>query len=319
VIFVSESEMIFKQEEDIIIDEKRNMRRKGEAMNMNVILLVQFLGALVLSGAAVIVAVMIIWRTVRRRNDSDKRDGGTKPSNHKMDIALPAEDSPLRELKEKERLADEYCRVTQAIEDIKSEEVYKKIFLRYANVYQILIGLERRLNQNDISDEEFMEEIHMALENSRIGQQLSEKGFLVDEVRVEIDKKHYKSLCLDLSVGELQNDLAKQKKMLDHYQSLMSFKNHILQTGTDMYSVSRAALLDNSEACREAISRMRLKLEKCGCYCIFADHPAFAVDEDMWVDFLDDGPNATELPGLYAKGKKGNYVLIGTCCGTRRT
>lgn len=303
----------------MIMDNKTNMKRKGENMNMNVILLVHILGILVLIGAAVFGVVMVIGRTSRRRNDSDKRDGGAKPLNHKMDMAPSAEDSRLWELKEKERLADEYCRVTQAIEDIKSEEVYKKIFLRYANVYQILIGLERRLNQKDISDKEFMEEIYMALENSRIGQQLSEKGFLVEEARVEIDKEHYKSLCLELSVGELQNDLAKQKKMLAHYRSLMSFKNHILQTGADMYSILQAASLNHAETCKEAISRMRLKLEKCGCYCIFADHPAFAADENIRVDFLDDGADATELPGLYAKGKKGNYVLIGTCCGTRRT
>lgn len=298
------------------MDNKKINNRKGEVMNMSLFL--QILGVLILAGVAVIGGAMVIRLSARRRKAPDKRDRGAGLSNHKVDMAAPAADSHLQELKEKECLADEYCRVVQEIEDIKSEEVYKKLFLRFSNVYQILIGLERRLNQNDISNEEFMEEVHMALENSRIGHQLSEKGFLVEQIPVVIDKKYYKGLCLDLSIDELQNDLAKQKKMLAHYQSLMSFKNHILQTGTDMYSVSQAVLSDNVEACKEAISRMRLILEKCGCYCIFADHPAFAADENIRVDFLDDGADATELPGLYAKGKKGNYVLIGTCCGTRR-
>ena len=48
------------------------------------------------------------------------------------------------ERKKKEMLADAYCDILQEIENLKAEEVYRNTFLRYARVYQVLLGLERR-------------------------------------------------------------------------------------------------------------------------------------------------------------------------------
>lgn len=297
--------------------DETNQRKDGvRKMTTAILPIIGRLVALVLIVIGGIIALLLI---IRNRNAAKKRDyeNRTVPPVRHTQPAVAA-DNRLEELREKERLADEYCDVTQAIEDLKCEEVYKKVFLRYANVYQTLIGLERGLERNELSDEEFLDEIEVALNNSRIERKLAEEGFLIDASPVIIDRDQYKKRCLASNLDTLQNSLAKQKKLLIYYQSMLNFKDFISVTGVDMYSITKSVTLGNKNACKQAISNIRTNLEKYGCFSIFSDDPAVASDESMRVDFIDDSPNATELPGLFIKGKKGNYVLIGTCCGTRR-
>ena len=301
-----------------MMGDKINLDRKDEVNDMDVNAIFQFLGGLVIAGLAAIVGILSIRHIKKGRRDSDRREIHTMHPVYKEDPAAATADRHREDMKEKERLAAEYCRITQAIEDIKSEEIYKNVFLRYARVYQVLIGLARRWEQSDISGEEFLGEIELAFGNSGIARQLSAGGFQIEAPRVQIDRDKYRERCLNKSMSELQNALAKQKKMLLHYQSLQSCKDFVIRTGADMYTVIQAAAAGNVESCKKNVAAMGLKLEECGCFAVFADNPAVYADEGMRVDFMDDTPEATELPGLYTKEKDGKYVLIGTCCGTRR-
>ena len=297
--------------------DETNQRKDGVRKMTTAIL--PIIGRLVALGLIIIGGIIALLLIIRNRNAAKKRDyeNRTVPPVRHTQSAVAA-DNRLEELREKERLADEYCDVTQAIEDLKCEEVYKKVFLRYANVYQTLIGLERGLERNELSDEEFLDEIEVALNNSRIERKLDEEGFILEIPTSKIDRDQYKRQCLTQSLEAIQSALVRQEALLAHYRSMLDCKEFITQTGADMYAITQWVHAGNVEACRNAISNIQMTLKNHGCLALFADNPVFDFDPEKKAKFIDDIAGLAELPGLFTREKNGTYKLIGNCCGTRR-
>lgn len=222
------------------------------------------------------------------------------------------------ERKEKEKLADAYCEILQEIENLKAEEVYRNTFLRYARVYQVLFGLERRYEMEGMSETVFLDEIDVEFNNSRILKQLSSEGFAVQVNPEAIDKEAYKDECLSLDVKLLAGELKKEEKNLAHYQSLLSCKDYIEKTGKDLFSLKQMVSYGKMKECLSIISVIHKTLEECGCFAVFADDARIIRNAYLKADFLDDLPGATELPGLYIKNNRGELLLIGNCGGTKR-
>lgn len=222
------------------------------------------------------------------------------------------------ERKKKEQLADAYCEILQEIENLKAEEVYRNTFLQYARVYQVLFGLERRYEMEGMPEGAFLDEIDVEFENSRILKQLSPEGFTVQTNPVAVDKKAYKEKCLSLDAESLANELKKKEKNLAYYQSLLDCKDYIEKTGKELFSLRTMVSCGKMKECLSIISVIHKTLEECGCFAVFADDARIVRSEYLKADFLDDLPEATELPGLYTKNKMGELLLIGHCGGIKR-
>ncbi len=222
------------------------------------------------------------------------------------------------ERQKKEKLADAYCEILQEIENLKAEEVYRNTFLRYAHVYQVLFGLERRYEMEGMPEAVFLDEIDVEFNNSRILRQLSSEGFAVQVNPVAVDKKAYKDKCLSLDVKTLAGELKKKEKNFAYYQSLLSCKDYIEKTGKELFSLKQMVSYGKMKECLSIISVIHKTLEECGCFAVFADDARIVRSEYLKADFLDDLPEATELPGLYTKNKMGELLLIGNCGGTKR-
>lgn len=222
------------------------------------------------------------------------------------------------ERRKKEELTDEYCEILQEIENLKAEEVYRNTFLRYARIYQVLLGLERRYEMEGMPEAVFLEEIDVEFNNSGILKQLSPEGFTVQVNPVAVDKEAYKNKCLSLDVKTLAGELKKKEKNLAHYQSLLNCKDYIVKTGKELFSLKQRASNGKMKECLEIISTIHKTLEECGCFAVFADDMRIEKSKYLKADFLDDLPEATELPGLYIKNNMGELLLIGHCGGTKR-
>lgn len=222
------------------------------------------------------------------------------------------------ERKKKEKLADAYCEILQEIENLKAEEVYRNTFLRYARVYQVLLGLERRYEMEGMPEAVFLDEIEVEFDNSRILKQLSPEGFTVQVNPVAVDKEAYKEKCLSLDVKTLAGELKKKENDLAYYQSLPGCKGYIAKTGKELFFLKQKVSCGKMKECLSIISVIHKTLEECGCFAVFADDAHVGRSEELRVHFLDDLPEATELPGLYTKNKMGELLLIGHCGGTKR-
>ncbi len=298
-------------------------KERGEKKGMGVVIIRFFAAALFILGVFAVFAVL-------RRKDGEPGRKEEKAGEHGRErgrrdsgkiIQERQEENRQREKdgqREKERLTEEYCRLIEKIEEKKGEEQYRDIFLRYGSVYQNLLGLTRRMRQGDISREEFLNETGIVFENSRITGQLSENGFSVRKEQETVDLEEYRRLCLSKDTETLSAAVEQQRRMLAHYSGFMNFKELIRTTGPALYEVSRRQKEGAAEGCAERIAFIREELKKNGCFPIFADDSRVAAEEGLRVCFLDDSPEATELPGLFARGRSGKYELIGTCCGTRR-
>ena len=219
---------------------------------------------------------------------------------------------------EKRREEEQRKAEHQEIENLKAEEVYRNTFLRYARVYQVLLGLERRYAMEGMPEAVFLDEIGVEFNNSRILKQLSSEGFTVQVNPVAVDKEVYKDKCLSLDVKTLAGELKKKEKNLANYQSMLSCKDYITKTGKELFSLKQMVSYGKIKECLSIISTIHKTLEECGCFAVFADDVRVARSEDLRVDFLDDLPEATELPGLYTKNKMGELLRIGHCGGTKR-
>ena len=135
---------------------------------------------------------------------------------------------------------------------------------------------------------------------------------------VAVDKEAYKNKCLSLDFKTLDGELKKKEKNLAHYQSLLSCKDYITKTGKELFSLKQLVSCGKMKECLSIISAIHKTLEECGCFAVFADDTRIVSSEYLMVDFLDDLPEATELPGLYTKNKMGELLLIGHCGGTKR-
>lgn len=229
-----------------------------------------------------------------------------------------SEKNGRQEEKEKAQLAEEYIRVLENVERLKREETYKKVFLRCAAVFQVMAGVERRKEKEGMNDGTVLMELENAIHNYGLGRLLTEKGFTIKLPPQGTDKEKLRSQCMELDSEVLRKELREEKRILTYYESFLNFKPYVLKTGPMLYELCKLVEAQNVNECIQTIKKIRETMESLGCYFIFADCPEVVANEKLRVDFLDDGSNATELPGLYSKGQHGDYVLIGNCCGTRR-
>lgn len=302
---------------------QRETRKEGEQM-----IHIGTIVSVLVTVAAVFGVIAAVFAKISGylRNRSDRKKATQEEPKRRIDFPQPKasdqgksqKDQALAERSEKERLTEQYCKTLQAIEDVKAEEIYRDTFLRYEHVYQVLLGLKRRYQTEGMTKEEFLDEIEIEWNNSEIGRALSAQGFSLQAVSKQIDLGFYRERCLKMDVKVLSEELRKQEKLLAYQKSFLSCKNYITGTEKDLWSVSEGVASQDMKQCLEAIERIQKTLEACGCLLIFADSKYVEESEDIRVDFMDDAPTATELPGLYSMDQNSSPVLIGVCGGTKR-
>lgn len=274
---------------------------------------------------ALLAACLVAAALALREADKSKRkaerlaeEDAQKERKRQADEREAEERKHQADEKKKRELAGEYCRTEQAVENRKAEEAYRKVFLRYARMYQALIGLERRSETEQVSDEFFTDEVKTILNNSAVKRTLQPDGFSVKATPEIIDMDASMNACMRLDVAGLEKELEKQKRLLLHYQGMLDCKRYLDCTGRLLYALLRETdTEENPRKCRQLVSEIHAALEREGCHALFADNPTVTANEYLRIDFADDSPDATELPGLYIL-RNGEYLRIGACGGTRR-
>lgn len=244
--------------------------------------------------------------------------GENKPINTPKPPMTPPGPAP-EELADARLLAEQYCDVIQKIENKKAEEVYGRFFLKYGMVFQTLIGIARRYKQQDMTDEHYWSEMDILLENSSILRQVDSSGsFRIQFNSKQIDRQAGLEACEKLSLQSLRNVVKDRLHILEGYTIKTDFKALLAKIGPVLQSIGQAYTGRDLHACVSSCSALKEILERNNCHCLFAGDPEVAANPTIQVDFRDDYPQATELPGLYTKMPDGSYVLIGDCIGTRR-
>lgn len=302
---------------------QRETRKEGEQM-----IHIGTIVSVLVTVAAVFGVIAAVFAKISGyfRNRSDRKKATQEEPKRRIDAPQPKvsdqgksqKDPALTERAERERLTERYCETLQAIEDVKAESVYQDTFLRYARVYQVLLGLERRCQTEGMTKEEFLDEIEIEWNNSGIGRALSAQGFSIQVMPKQIDLGFYRERCRKIDEKVLSEELRKQEKLLAHQKSFLSCKDYITGTEKDLWVVSQGIASKDMKGCREAIVRIQNTLKACGCLPVFAGSKYVEESEEIRVDFKDDTPTATELPGLYIMDKDRQLVRIGFCGGTKR-
>lgn len=314
------NDLIFTGAEIMRVYEKR----KGKHMMVEK-LGIFVLAAVIVGGAAFFIKKLGWLRALLQRfTGQRKSENGGSSQGQKEDLE---EQRRLEERKrlekqrrlEQEKLAEEYCRVLQETENKKSEEAYKKLFLRYGNLYQHLFGAKRQLDRGEITGEEFLEDVDAAFQNSGVERVLGEKGFKVSLQPEDIGREETFDFCMEWDMEKLKGELSKEKRLLRQYENLIGVsKDFILQSGPVLYETLSASKENRESACAEKIEELRKVLEASECFVLFADDQEIEDDQSLLLNYADDLPDAVELPGLYTRNEEGKYLLVGSHTGTRR-
>lgn len=257
---------------------------------------------------------------VKRRKPQPKPRPGVieKPVPRDRPPVTPPGPTP-EELAEVKRLTEQYCELLQEIEDRQAEEAYGRFFLKYGTVFQTLIGVAHRHAQEGMTEESCWSEMEIAMENSGILGQLDASGqFRISVSSGQIDRQAAMADCGKLSLPALREAVRGRRRVLEGYRRKMDFKALLAELGPVLQAVGQAYVQRDMGSCISACNGLRDILEENNCHCLFADDPAVLADSAIQVDFRNDYPQATELPGLYTRTDDGNYALIGACTGTRR-
>ena len=155
----------------------------------------------------------------------------------------------------------------------------------------------------------------MSLANSGAERVLTPQGFPVRTEQEPIDRDACFQGCLALPDEELEREAAQQQRLLRHYQNVSNYRSWLESTGPVLYHLTQAVRTEDADSCRRELAAFRAALVRQGCCPVYHGDPEAAA---LQADFLDDAPDATELPGLYSRRPDGSYLLAGRCVGTRR-
>lgn len=229
----------------------------------------------------------------------------------------PEAEAPQPALSERERLTEEYCRVCCAVDAYRDRDVYRELFSRAGVLFQLLLGSRRRWLAEG-GGEMLLQAVESAVKNLRLREQLTAEGFVTEPVPSGYDEGHLRRLCEKAQLSAIGAELEKQKRYLLQYQSYLDCKGILTDCGPVLYEILQDVQARNVGRCFEQVQQLEALLQDRGCYALFRDDSPVAESEALRIDFREDSPWATELPGLYTRHADGSYHRIGVLGGTVR-
>lgn len=229
------------------------------------------------------------------------------------------EETRERERREKENAIDQYIDVLEKQSALKKMSSYTKCFCRYGAVYQVLFGVNRRKEREEIADGLILSELEVAIKNNSVASALNENGFVINFPPEEsLDREGIRNHCRQIATDNIRREIRRIEGNCSADEANLKFRAWIEETGADLFAVVEAVEKKDVSLCLEKASVIQKKLALLGCYALFSDDSAVLGNEGMMIDFMDDFPATTELPGLYIKKENGEYVKINQFYGTRR-
>lgn len=218
---------------------------------------------------------------------------------------------------ERSALTDEYCKVCKAVDAYRDRDVYRDLFSKVGTFIQLLLGSRRRWLAEG-NPEELLQALENLEKNLHLPEVLTADGFQVAPVPSDYDEESLRRLCEKAEISVIRSELKKQKRWLQQYMSFLDCKAILNDCALLMYQIMSDVQSRDAVECFAKVQRLEHFLQSRGCYGIFWEDSRVASSESMQIDFREDQPWATELPGLYTKNADGSYHRIGTLGGTVR-
>jgi len=226
-------------------------------------------------------------------------------------------DAVPQSVNERSVLTDEYCKVCKAVDAYRDRDVYRDLFSKVGIFIQLLLGSRRRWLAEG-NPEELLQALENLAKNLHLPEILTAEGFQVAPVPSDYDEESLRRLCEKAEIPVIQTELRKQKRWLQQYMSFLDCKAILNDCALLLYQIMSDVQSRDARECFAKVQQLERFLQSRGCYPIFYDDSSVAASEMMRVDFREDNPWATELPGLYTKNADGTYHRIGALGGTVR-
>lgn len=253
--------------------------------------------------------IVLLFSMSRKKSPPVQKPSPKGETPPKPVVPKPAED--------RKKLIDAYCGVRKELDAYRDREVYRDLFARVGMFFQLLLGSRRRwLAEGD--PEELLQSLDTLAGNLRLPEMLTAEGFQVEPVPSGYNEEALRRACEKAELSAIREDLEKQKRWLQQYRSFLDCKSILNDCAPLLYLLLRDIRERDAQACFEGVRKLEQFLESRGCHVIFWDDSRTAASEAIRVDFREDSPWATELPGLYTKNAAGIYQRIGTLGGTVR-
>lgn len=218
---------------------------------------------------------------------------------------------------ERSILTEEYCKVCKAVDAYRDRDVYRDLFSKVGTFIQLLLGSRRRWLAEG-NPEELLQALENLEKNLRLSEILTAEGFQVEPVPSDYDEESLRRLCEKAEISVIRSELKKQKRWLQQYMSFLDCKAILNDCALLLYQIMSDVQARDAGECFAKVQQLEQFLQSRGCYGIFWEDSRVAGSESMQIDFREDQPWATVLPGLYTKNADGIYHRIGALGGTVR-
>ncbi len=257
---------------------------------------------------ALCAGIILACRTIRK-----KTPPAAKPQHKKAPPPLDV----AHQAAERKKLIDDYCGICKELDAYRDREVYLDLFSRVGMFIQLLLGSRRRWLAEG-NPEELLQSLDTLACNLRLPEILTAEGFQVASVPSQYNEDALRRTCEKAELPAIRSELEKQKRWLQQYRSFLDCKSILNDCAFVLHLIITDVRQQDAQACFEKVQKLEQFLERRGCHAIFWDDSRTAASEAIRVDFREDHPWATELPGLYTKNAAGTYQCIGVLGGTVR-
>lgn len=218
---------------------------------------------------------------------------------------------------ERKKLTDAYCAACRELDAYRDREVYRDLFAKVGVFFQLLLGSRRRWLAEGNPDD-LLQPLDTLAGNLRLPEILTAEGFRVEPVPSAYNEEALRRTCEKAELSAIRSEIQKHQRWLRQYRSFLDCKSILHDCAPLLHRILQDIRARNAQACFEKVQKLEQLLESRGCHAIFWDDSRTAASELIRVDFREDSPWATELPGLYTKNAAGTYQRMGSLVGTVR-
>lgn len=231
--------------------------------------------------------------------------------------AVPQEQLPVKKNEDsRKKLVDEYCLVNRMLDARRNWGIYRDSFLEIGPFLQLLLGTRRRFQLEGGNAEPLLAALQTMADNCGLKEKIDSNGVCVKELLSNYQEERLRSACEQADDCAIALEIQKGKEQLAEFDKYLDCQTVLKNCGEVLYDTIQCIYSGDMQGCITAATALTDILEKNGCFPIYTDDERVAEDKSLQVDFREDRCGATELPGLYTKGKDGTYHRIGMLGGT---
>lgn len=216
----------------------------------------------------------------------------------------------------RKKLIDEYCRVDRILDARRNWDIYRDSFLEMGPFLQLLLGTQRRFQMEGGNVEPLLAALQTMADNCSLKEKIGRDGVCIKELPSNYQEERLRSACEKVDNHAIALEIHKGKERLAEFDKYLDCQTVLKNCGGVLYDTLQSIYSGDMQGCLTAAAALTDILEKNGCFPIYADDERVAEDKSLQVDFREDHRGATELPGLYTRGKDGAYHRIGMLGGT---